>query len=139
MPARKAPQAEQQNADLAAMNEQLIDLYQRKLQKYGYPGDEAVQELQAIQQRLQVDADMDAQERQQLSQQFNAGVTQLQQAQEQAQNDPDVQNATRAYEAKRMQAMTEVNPEAASLQSDLESVHQELIQKQEQLQQQLQH
>ncbi len=135
-----AQQAQEQNPEIQKQHADLVDIYQKKLVEYGYPNEAEMQKLQKMQQRLQAPraSEMDEAERQQLTQQFNAEVAKLQQAQEKAQRDAAVQAAQQAFEQTRLKAMNEIDPEVQNLEREFETVHSKLEQLRMQLQQVLQ-
>jgi chromosome segregation ATPase len=135
-----ARQVQEQNPELQRLHNELVAIYQSKLMEYGFPNEAEMQQLQAMQQRLQAAATggMDEAERQQLTQRFNAEVAKQQAAQEKAQNDPQFVAAQQAFHQAQSQAMSEVNPQAAMLQQELAEVQGRIEQLQIELQQVLQ-
>ena len=135
-----ARQAQEQNPEMQQLHADLMALYEKKLAEYGYPSEAEIQKLRDMQQRLQTPeaGEMDEAERQQLTQQFNAEVAKLQQAQESALMDTAVQAAQQAFEQARSKAMSEVNPEAQALEREFQTVQNKLEQLRQQLQQVLQ-
>jgi hypothetical protein len=123
-----AQQVQEQNPDLQKQYAELMDIYQNKLDEYGYPSEEEMQKLQVMQQRLQAPeaGNMDDAERQRLTQEFNTEATKLQEAQEKAQDDPEVVAAQEAFEEARLKAMSEIDPQAPDLLSKLEDIYEEL-------------
>lgn len=130
-----AMQATQQTPALMTKQDELQELYQEKLQEHGYPTEQQLAELQDMQHQLQQDADMDTQEREQLIRRFQQEVTEMQQAQAQAHQDREVQQAIQAYEADRLDAMREVNPQAPAMQQQLDEYMQTIEQMQQALMQ----
>lgn len=130
-----AMQATQQTPALMTKQDELQELYQEKLQEHGYPTEQQLAELQDMQHQLQQDADMDTQEREQLIRRFQQEVTEMQQAQAQARQDREVQQAIQAYEADRLDAMREVNPQAPAMQQQLDEYMQTIEQMQQALMQ----
>jgi chromosome segregation ATPase len=135
-----AQQAEEANPDLQTMHADLMGVYQKKLAEYGYPSEAELQQLREMQQSLQAPGagEMDEGERQQLTQQFNAGVAKLQQAQDEAQRDTEVQAAQQAFEQARSKAMSEIDSEAQALEREFAEVQGKLEHLRMQLQQMLQ-
>lgn len=135
-----ARQAQEQNPEMQQLHADLMALYEKKLAEYGYPSEAEIQKLRDMQQRLQTPeaGEMDEAERQQLTQQFNAEVAKLQQSQESALMDAAVQAAQQAFEQARSKAMSEVNPEAQTLEREFQTVQNKLEQLRQQLQQVLQ-
>jgi len=119
-----ARQAIEENPELSELHDHLMTVYQRKLTEYGYPSEEELQNLQAVQQRLQTAGagDLDEEERHRLTQQFNAAVAKLQEAQQKAQSDPEVENALERFSEARIEAMQEVNPDTMELQREQEKL-----------------
>ncbi len=131
-----ARQAEQEHPGLRQQQDNLETLYHQKLEQFGYPDQEKIAELQAMQQRLQAPDDLEAAERELLMQEFQAEVTKMQQAQTRAQEDPDIQNAIQALQDTRLDAMSEIDAEAPALQQRLEAKIGQLQQLQHQIMQQ---
>jgi len=135
-----AQQAQEQNPEIQKLHAELMDIYQSKLAEYGYPSDAEMQELREMQQRLQAPgaSEMDESERQRLTQQFNAEVANLQQAQDKAQGDAEVLAAQREFEETRSKDMSEIDPDVQALEGELETVQGKLEKLRMQLQQALQ-
>jgi|GEM_PF-2915470 chromosome segregation ATPase len=123
-----AQQAVEMNSNIMDLHTKLMDIYQDKLAEYGHPSDEELRRLQTIQQQLQSPeaGNMPEEDRQQLTQEFNAGVAQLQDAQQKAQRHPEVEQAQKAFEDERMKTMIEIDPETEELQSEVEDLQAEI-------------
>ncbi len=135
-----AEQAQVENPDLQKLHADLMGVYQKKLAEHGYPSEAELQQLREMQQRLQAPGagEMDEVERQQLTQQFNAGVAVLQDAQEKAQMDTEVIAAQQTFEQARSKAMSEIDSESQALEREFAEVQGKLEQLRMQLQQMLQ-
>ncbi len=133
-----AQQALQADPELQAMQDDLETLYRAKLEEFGYPDEAKLAELQAMQRQLQTAEGMDPAERDALTQEFQAEVTQMQQAQMQAQQDTEIQGAIAEVQDARTEAMGEIDPEAPALQQQLEQIIGQLQQIQQQMMQQQQ-
>ncbi len=135
-----AQQAQEQSPEIQKLNADLMDIYQKKLAEYGFPNEAEMNKLREMQQRLQDpgESGMDEAERQQVTQQFNAEVAKLQQAQEKAQRDAAVLEAQQAFEQARSKAMSEIDPQVQTWEREFETVHSKLEQLRMQLQQVLQ-
>ena len=129
-----AQRAVEKNPELSTMRDEVVELYQEKLHEYGYPSEERLRELQQMQIKLQTAGDMDTQERQELTQQFNADVATMQQAEQQAQNDPEVQPALQELNAARERAMAKIDEDFPRLQQQ----HAQIVAQMQALQQELQ-
>lgn len=134
-----ARKANEKNPDIEKTQLRLQELYQGKLDEHGYPSDEELQGLREMQQRLQTADDLDAEERQQLTQEFNEKIGVMREAEQKARGDEEVQKALEKLEKMRSEAMNEVDESAEDLQQELQELQTE-IQKlqQEQFQQQQQ-
>jgi septal ring factor EnvC (AmiA/AmiB activator) len=130
--------AKQKKPELATMQNDLTVLHQKKLKEVGYPDEEQIQKLRNIQQQLQTPGGIDDQERQQLTQRFNAEIARMQKSQETVRRDPEIREESRKYEQARMKAMTEVDGETPELQRQLSRKQQEFEQWQQKMQQQSQ-
>ncbi len=123
-----AQEAVEANPEIMELHSSLMATYQSKLAEHGYPDEEEMQRLVAMQQQLQSPGagDMDDEARTRLTQEFNAGVAKLQEAQEAAQNDPEVRKAQAEFEETRLEAMQEVNPRTEELQRQEEKLQAEM-------------
>jgi chromosome segregation ATPase len=135
-----AQKAQQQNPELQKLHAELMDIYKKKLAECGYPSDAEMQKLREMQERLQNPgaSEMDEAERQQLTQQFNAEVAKMQEAQEKAQRDAAVLTAQQAFEEVRSKAMREIDPKVQKWESEFETVNSKLEELRMQLQQVMQ-
>ena len=121
-----AQEATEANPELREQEETLYALYREKLEEHGYPGEDEIEELQQIQNRLQTEADMDENERATLSRQLQEAVVKLQAAQQAAQQDEEVQQSEQALRQARSEAMEEVDPEAGQLENKLTEIDEKM-------------
>ncbi|NCC52424.1 MAG: hypothetical protein EOM20_14565 [Spartobacteria bacterium] len=131
-----AQKAVEANPQLTALHNNLVTVYESKLTEYGYLDEAEQQKLQEVQQMLQTPeaGDIDDAERQRLTKQFHAEVAKMQEAQQKAQSDPEVQQAQAELDQARLMTMLECDPDTTALQEE----HQELQSKINHLRQSLQ-
>ncbi len=130
--------AEEENPELQARQEALEENYYAKLQEHGYPDEERLDELRAMQTALQDPDALEPDARDQLTREFQAEVTRMQEAQMHAQQDPEITAGIQALEDARMKAMSEIDAEARDLQERLENKIEQLQQIQQEMMQQQQ-
>ncbi|MFO7821781.1 MAG: hypothetical protein R6V56_07010 [Lentisphaeria bacterium] len=111
-----AQAARKENPELDKMQKDLQELFREKLNEYGYPSEDEMQELREMQQKLQKAGDMEPEKRQQLTQKFQKQVAQLQQARQKAQQDEKVVKALEEMQQLKSKAMNEVSDDARQLQ-----------------------
>ncbi len=128
-------QASEQNPAILEKRAELTEIFEEKLDEYGYPAESELERLQQMQQQLQAPGGMDDAERMELIQEFQEGVQKIQSARERAQQDPEVQRLQHDFEDKRMQAMMAIDENAQALEEKQEEIIHEFSQMREQLQQ----
>ena len=128
-----AEEAIEANPELKEQEETLYSLYREKLDEHGYPDDDEIENLQNMQNRLQTEQDMDAEERGRLSRQLQEAVVKLQEAQQAAQQDEEVQQAEQKLRQARSEAMEEVDPEAGEMEEKLTEIDEQMQELQQEL------
>ncbi len=123
--------AKEKNPELTKMQNQLGEIYRDKLNEHGYPDEKQLEKLRNMQTQLQTADDMEETERDRLTQEFRKGVMALQQARDQAQQDPEVIKAAEEFDQEKQKTMLEVDKNAATLLQRMEKLQKE-IQKLEQ-------
>jgi hypothetical protein len=135
-----AQKAAEANPSLMGLHGNLVTVYQSKLTEYGHPSEEELQELRVMQQKLQTPGaeGMDEAERRRLTDQFNAEVAKLQEAELKAQNDPAVKQAQAEFDQTRLETMQQLDPKTMDLQRKQEDLQAHINRLQQSLQSLLQ-
>ncbi len=115
-----AAEAERANPELVEERTAFVELFESKLEARGYPDQEGQQRLQELQLRLQTPQQLEDEERQRITAEYEQAVTQMRQAETAVREDPEFQRKQSELLESRIEAMTEINPEVPAMERERE-------------------